>query len=444
MVPAVRPAEVVPDSTRGYSQLETSRLLLITPPNSYRTVSYLEAARRQGIPVLVASRGRYSLVSEVAAGLHIDLNDPAALDALLVADREWPFSGVVATDDASVELGSRVAQALNLPHNPPQAACFSHRKDLARRALEAAGVPVPDFRVIDLSRPLPEQLENLQLPCVVKPVSLSGSRGVIRADTREQVLRACGRVLGILAAESTRESFATTHLLIESYVSGAEVAVEGMLHAGRLDVLAIFDKPDPMEGPYFEETYYITPSRHDRNIRSRIMQRVTEACHGLGLHEGPVHAEVRISNEDGVILEVAARTIGGDCARLLRFGTGQGLEDLVISHAVGNPLQVQRQEGGAGVLMIPIARRGILRRIEGILEARAVPYIEEILISIREGYELVPLPEGASYLGFMFARAPTPEQAESALREAHAKLNIVVAPVMPLADERSRPARGMQ
>jgi biotin carboxylase len=214
------------------------------------------------------------------------------------------------------------------------------------------------------------------------------------------------------------------------------VALEGILQDGRLEVLAIFDKPDPLAGPYFEETYYITPSRHDRRIRSRIMQRVAEACRGLGLREGPVHAEVRIRDGDAVILEVASRTIGGDCARLLHFGTGQGLEDLVISHAMGDPLPLQRQEGGAGVLMIPIARRGILRRIEGILQARAVPHIEEIVISIREGYELVPLPEGASYLGFMFARAPTPALAESALRAAHAKLNVVVAPVMALADER--------
>jgi biotin carboxylase len=426
----------VPDPTRAGSQPAASRLLLITPPNSYRTTSYLEVARRRDIPVLVASRGEYSLVGALAAGLHIDLDDPASLEALLQANREQPFRAIVATDDATVELGSRVAQALNLPHNPPQAARYSRRKDLARRVLSAAGVPVPDFRVIDLSRSLPVQLEGLEFPCVVKPVSLSGSRGVIRADNREQVLRACARVQGILTAGSNRVSFATTHVLIEAYVPGAEVALEGILQDGRLEVLAIFDKPDPLAGPYFEETYYITPSRHDRRIRSRIMQRVAEACRGLGLREGPVHAEVRIRDGDAVILEVASRTIGGDCARLLHFGTGQGLEDLVISHAMGDPLPLQRQEGGAGVLMIPIARRGILRRIEGILQARAVPHIEEIVISIREGYELVPLPEGASYLGFMFARAPTPALAESALRAAHAKLNVVVAPVMALADER--------
>ena len=412
------------------------RLLLITPPNSYRTVSYLEAARRQGIPALVASEGRFSLVSEIADGLHINLEDPAALERLLEADQAQPFAGVVATDDACVELGSRIAQALDLPHNPPQAARYSRRKDLSRQVLATAGVPVPRFRVIDLRQPLAPQLERLDYPCVVKPVSLAASRGVMRADDPEAALSVCKRVRRIIATESTTESFALTHLLIETFVAGPEVALEGLLHKGQLDVLALFDKPDPLEGPCFEETYYITPSRHTERVRARIVRRVEAACHALGLLEGPVHAEVRISQGDGVIMEVASRTIGGDCARLLRFGTGQGLEDLVISHAVGNPLPVSAAEGGAGVLMIPIKKAGILRRIEGITQARAVPYVEDILIAIREGYELVPLPEGGSYLGFMFSRAPTPARAEAALREAHAKLKIVVAPVMTLADER--------
>ena len=413
-----------------------ARLLLIAPPNSYRTVSYLDAARRRGIDALVASEGRFSLVSAIADGLHIDLEDPAALDELLAANTAQPFAGVVATDDASVELGSRIAEALDLPHNPPRAALYSRRKDLSRQALLTAGVPVPAFRLIDLQQALAPQLECLDYPCVVKPLALSASRGVIRADDAAELLVATERVRALLAGETSRETFATTHLLVETFVPGPEVALEGLLHAGRLEVLALFDKPDPLVGPYFEETYYITPSRHDAAIRARITQRVEQACRALDLKEGPVHAELRISGGDGVIMEVASRTIGGECARLLQFGTGQGLEDLVISHAIGQPLQVKSPAGGAGVLMIPIPQGGILRRIEGITAARAVPGIEEILINIREGYELVPLPEGASYLGFMFARAATPAEAEAALRAAHAQLKIVVAPKLVLEDER--------
>jgi len=202
-----------------------------------------------------------------------------------------------------------------------------------------------------------------------------------------------------------------------------------MLHHGELRVLALFDKPDPLEGPYFEETYYITPSRLDPDTQALIRKRVAQACAAYGLVTGPVHAELRLHEGEAWILEVAARTIGGQCARLLRFGTGYGLEEQVIAEALGQPLTPNADNGAAGVLMIPIPRAGILRRVEGLLAAQRVPYIEDIEISVREGYELVPLPEGASYLGFIFARAPTPELAEQALREAHACLNIVVAPV---------------
>ena len=426
-------AEVVPDNNR---QQARSRLLLIAPPNSYRTVSYLESARRQGIDILVASEGEHSLVSAIASGLHVDLDAPEALDLLLAANRERPFNGVVATDDTTVELGSRLAESLGLPHNPPQAALYSHRKDLARQALQSAGVRTPAFRVLDLTAAIAPQLQGLELPCVVKPLALSASRGVIRADTPQQVQAACQRIQSIVRGEGIAGDYVASHVLAEAFISGPEVALEGLLHKGKLDVLAIFDKPDPLEGPFFEETYYITPSRHAPAIREEIIQCVREACDGLGLREGPVHAEVRIGKSGCVIIEVAARTIGGECARLLNFGTGHSLEDLVIAHATGGALSIERSSGAAGVLMIPITQAGSLRRIEGITRARAVPFIEDILINIRDGYELVPLPEGSSYLGFMFASAPTPGQVEAALRAAHAELEIVIAPLMKIEDLR--------
>jgi hypothetical protein len=414
---------------------KSQRLLLIAPHNSYRTGDFLASARSLGVPVMVASEGRHSLVSEIASGLHVDLHDPAALDILLAAHREWNFGGVVATDDASVELGSRIAQSLGLPHNPPQAALLSRRKDLARARLLEAGVAVPAHRLVDLDAPRPPQLSGLSYPGVVKPLSLSASRGVIRVNDHGELIAACARVERILAREFGKDdSGEQRRVLIETFISGPEVAVEGLLRDGRLDVLAIFDKPDPMEGPFFEETYYITPSRHDPPVREQIVETVAQACAALGLREGPVHAEARISGEQVWIMEVASRTIGGYCGRLLRFGTGHGLEDLVISHAIGKQLRVRPEAGAAGVLMIPIPEAGILRRVEGVFAARRVPWIEAIEISIREGYELVPLPEGASYLGFMFARAPAPAQAERALREAHARLKIVVAPLFRMQD----------
>jgi len=415
-VPVAPLAEDVPDNSR---QQARSRLLLIVPPNSYRTVSYLESARRQGVDVLVASEGEHSLVSAIASGLHIDLDAPEALAQLLAANRERPFAGVVATDDTTVELGSRIAETLNLPHNPLRAARYSHR-----------------IRVLDLREASAAQLQGLPLPCVVKPLSLSASRGVIRADTQPAVQSACQRIESILHEEGIADEFVRSHVLVEAFIPGPEVAVEGLLHQGELEVLAIFDKPDPLEGPFFEETYYITPSRHAPAIRQEIIQCVRDACDGLGLREGPVHAEVRIGQSGCVIIEVAARTIGGECARLLGFGTGHSLEDLVIAHATGRPLAIGRSSGAAGVLMIPIKQAGSLRRIEGITRARAVPFIDDILVSIRDGYELVPLPEGSSYLGFMFACAPTPEEVEAALRAAHAELEIVVAPLLRIEDRR--------
>jgi len=432
-VPVVLPAEVV---ASHYTRKAHSRLLLIAPPNSYRTVAYLESARQQGVDVLVASEGKHSLVGEIASGLHVDLSSPDALDILLDADRDRPFSGVVATDDTTVELGSRIAQALDLPHNEPQAARNSRYKQLSRQALADAGVPVPDFRVVNLCGDVAGQCTGISFPCVVKPLSLSASRGVIRADNREELLSACARVEAILAGEDMSDACLRSQVLVESFVSGPEVALEGLLYQGELAVLAIFDKPDPLQGPYFEETYYVTPSRHEVALQQQIIATVKAACAGMGLREGPVHAEVRLAGSGCVIIEVASRTIGGECARLLAFGTGHSLEALVIAHAVGNPLAIRPPEGAAGVLMIPIQRAGILRRIEGITAARAVPFIEDILISIREGYELVPLPEGSSYLGFMFACSATPEQVEAALRAAHDQLTVVVGPLLKIEDRR--------
>lgn len=411
-------------------------LLLIATPGSYRTAAYLAAARTLDIDVLVASEGRHSLVSAIAAGLHVDLSDPGALEVLLEANRRRPFHGVVATDDDTVELASRIAEQLGLPHNPPEAARRTRRKDQARQALQAAGVRVPAFQLVDLAQPLSPQLRNMPLPAVLKPLALSGSRGVIRVDDMARAQAACARIEALLRREPVRDAFAASHLLLESFVPGPEVAIEGLLHSGELHVLALFDKPDPLNGPYFEETYYIMPSRHDAADQDASVACVRQACAALGLREGPVHAELRLGPQGPVIMEVASRTIGGECARLLVTGTGHTLESLVIAHATGQPLACEATADAAGVLMIPTPGAGILRRVEGIPAARAVPGIEDVSIAIRDGYELVPLPDGSSYLGFIFARAPAPAAVESALRAAHDCLNVVIAPLIGIEDRR--------
>lgn len=388
-----------------------------------------------GVDVLVASTSEHSLVSAVAEGLRIDLDQPEqALDAILAADHQHAFIAVIATDDRAVNLAARVAQKLGLPHNAPQAVQLTQRKDLARARLAEHGVPVPAFKRIDLEGDITAQAASLNFPCVIKPLSLSGSRGVIRADNAAQAITAIKRITAIVNELNNAEE--RRYLLVEDYLPGIEVAVEGMLHNGELQVLAIFDKPDPLEGPYFEETYYITPSRLPESQQALITQRVSQACAAYGLNHGPVHAELRLNTHnqknEAWILEVAARTIGGQCAQLLTHGTGHGLEELVIAHAIGKTLPSPKTTSAAGVLMIPIPKAGILRRVEGLTAARRVEYILDIEIYVREGYELVPLPEGAAYLGFIFAQASEPAQVESALREAHAQLNFVTAPVWKL------------
>ena len=404
------------------------RVLLVAPRDSYRTAPYIAAARRLNVDLLIASEGKHALSGLDAPGIQVNLSDSSAsLQAVLVAAREQPFVGVIGTDDASSEFAVQVSVCLQLPHNPLPSVRLARRKDLARTHLAHAGVPVPRHWTIDLTAPLAAQLSDIIFPCVAKPVALSASRGVIRANDRMQLEKAVARIANMLTDVSQREERET--LLIEEFIAGAEVAIEGLLSDGHLKILAIFDKPDPLDGPYFEETYYTVPSRHTSAVLAEIAARVAEACAAYGLREGPIHAECRINDTGVWILEVAARTIGGLCGRLLRFGTGYGLEELVLLHTLGRHPDTQREAGGAGVLMIPIPQAGILRRVEGVLAAQRVPYIDEVVIDVREGYELVPLPEGASYLGFIFARAPSPSEAEAALRAAHARLRVVVAPL---------------
>jgi biotin carboxylase len=402
-------------------------VVLVAPPKSYRTAAYAAAVRRRGRAPLVVSEGPRGLAVE--GGIHLPLGSDEAPGLLLTALAGREVRGLVATDDATVELASRVAAALGLPHNPPTAARISRRKDLSRQALGRAGVPAPASRRLHLARDLPAAAAALRYPCVVKPLALSGSRGVIRADDPWQLLDACRRIDAILAAEGARGDEGE-QVLVEDYVEGFEVALEGMLRGGALTMLALFDKPEPLTGPYFEESYYVTPSRLPGAVQARISARVAQACAAYGLREGPVHAELRVGPEEIWVIEVASRTIGGECARLLRFGAGEGLEDLVVAHAAGEAVEPRPMTGGAGVLMIPIPRAGILRRVEGVLDAMRVPGVEDVVISVREGYEVVPPPEGSAYLGFIYARAGDPAAAEAALRAAHACLRIVTAPVL--------------
>ena len=406
-------------------------VLLVAPHNSYRIHAYIEAAQHLSIKLVIASESQYSLVSEVAAGIRVDFSDDElSLERILQANEKHQFQAVISSDDGGVRLASITANALGLSSNAADSAELTRRKDLARQRLLHSGEPVPEFRVVNLSNALQPQVVNVTYPVVLKPVSMSGSKGVIRANNEQECLNALARIKPILS--HLKNTVERESVLVESYIYGEEVAFEGLLHKGSLKQLTIFDKPDLMEGPFFEETYYVAPSRMSYEAQQLIFNRVAKACDAYGLREGPIHAELRLTDKEAFIIEIASRTIGGDCADMVKFGLNIGLEELVLLQAMGKPVDIPVLKYSIGVLMIPIPSQGILRRVEGINDAKNNEYIMDVGISVREGYELVPLPEGSSYLGFIFAKAPTVHLVEAALRAAHDCLNIVIAPSIKL------------
>jgi len=409
------------------------RLLLIAQPQSYRIPAYLRAAEKLGLNTIIASEGKYSLITEVHNGLHIDLDDVSASTHVILTEAErQPFAGVLGCDDSTVELAASVASHLGLPHNPPSAAIISRRKDLARQRLAESQCSAPKHLLIDLHAPLEGQVSTMSWPAVLKPINMSASRGVIRVESQVDFAAACERIAKI-TNEST-DPFERSHLLVEQYIDGIEVAFEGYLYDAQLQVLAIFDKPDPLVGPYFQETIYVTPSTLDKVIQHRIKRRVAEACHAFGLTTGPVHAELRIDHEDAWIIEVASRTIGGDCGRSLDNGLDMSIEEMAISLAIGKKLTTGQVTEATGVMMIPILTSGLLRRVEGLEEARRVPGIDKVDIVLPYGHELVPLPEGNQYLGYIFAHGEESETVTQSLREAYDTLTVVTAPIFKLRD----------
>jgi biotin carboxylase len=409
-------------------------LLLLLPTATYRAADFLAAARALGAEVVVASERR--LVSMGDAQLTLDLCRPeAAAEAIAAAAGERPLDAVVAVDDQGVRVAALAAERLGLSGNPPEAVAATRDKAAMRHALGAAGVPQPEHRTVGPNDDPAAVAAEVGLPCVVKPLSLSASRGVIRTDDRRAAGAAAARIRAILAeaGEDPQEP-----LLIERYVPGAEVAVEGLLRAGSLEVLAVLDKPDPLEGPYFEETIFTTPSRLPDETVAAVIRTTADACAALGLREGPVHAELRTDEERVWMLELAARSIGGLCSRSLRFSVGVSLEEVILRHALGLPLgDLRREAAASGVMMLPIPRAGVLREVRGQDEARAVPGIAGLEISIGRDRPVRPLPEGDRYLGFLFARGETPARVEHALRVAHARLEVDIAEP---AGERSEPA----
>ena len=411
---------------------EQKRVLLLMSPATYRAGAFLNAAKSLNLEVVVGIDLPETLSEYWHVPLGLDfMAHEASVRTIVEYAQAHPIHAVISVDDSATELAARASAALGLAHNSPGAAEAARDKLLMRTLMSAGGAPCPVFRPFALSDDPSWIAGQVGYPCVLKPLRLSGSRGVIRANDPAEFVAAFQRLKRLLISEGNSKH--ETSILVEDFIPGFEVALEGILTHGKLKVLTLFDKPDPLDGPFFEETIYTTPSRLLASIQEDIARCVAIAAASLGLQEGPVHAELRVNEQGPWMLEIAGRSIGGLCSTILEFGSGICLEELILRHAIGQEITAIKWDGhAAGVMMIPIPSAGILKSVDGIEDARQVPLITGIEITAKLNYALVPLPEGASYLGFIFARGETPAEVEEAIRKAHKLLKFEIRREIPV------------
>jgi biotin carboxylase len=411
-----------------------TRVLIIATTTGYQIRSFGEAAGKLGVRLVFAS-DRCDQLEDPWWDQAIPIrfhDERASVRSILDAMGSTAPDGVIVVGDRPVTIAARVNDAFGLRGNPTAAAMASRNKLESRRMLERAGLPVPAFRAVSVTQNPAHISLNLTYPVVLKPLAMSGSRGVIRADNTCEFVSAFNRIRALLEQPDVRAERESAHdtLLIESFIPGREYAVEGVLTDGRLQLFAIFDKPDPLDGPFFEETIYVAPSREPEEVQLQIVSMVAAGASAIGLTSGPLHAECRVNDRGVYVLEIAARPIGGLCSKALRFVSPHGeasLEEVLLRHALGEDVSsFSRERAASGVMMIPIPRRGIYKGVEGELDARSVPDVVDLMITAKPDAKVTPLPEGKSYLGFIFAHASTPLAVEQALRAAHAKLRFII------------------
>ena len=410
------------------------RVLLLMGTETYRATDFLQAARKLGVDVVVGTDAPDPLAGLNPGGLiSLDFqNREDATRRIVDYHGTMPLDALVSVDDSATALAARAGEALRLPGNSEEATISAADKFVFREIMQAAGLSSPWFRTFPLTDDPAEVARAVPYPCVLKPLFLSASRGVIRADDAAEFQAAFRRVAHLLADPElkARGGPAAEALLVESFMPGSEVALEGMVRDGEFRLLAFFDKPDALDGPFFEETLFVTPSRHAPDLQARAVAVAAQGARALGLRTGPVHAELRLNGETPYLLEMATRSIGGHCSRALRFGADMTLEELILRQALGEaPNRIERERRAAGVMMIPIPAGGRLQGVQGLEQARAVPGITEVEITIPLTQEVVPWPEGHRYLGFIFAKEDTPQAVEQALRMAHRRLSFDIKPI---------------
>jgi biotin carboxylase len=401
------------------------RVLLVAATTGYQVREFGAAARELDVDLVLATDRCHIMEDpwgDNAASIRFEDPD-SGLDALMA---RGPFDGIVAVGDRPACVAAQAAEHLgNLRFHPAEAARAASNKLLARERFRAGGMAVPEFqRILHADARSGTSLPDVRFPCVLKPLDSSASRGVIRANNREEFIHAAARIARMQDGD----------LIVEDYISGREFALEGVVTDGRLQILALFDKPDPLEGPYFEETIYVTPSCEPQGVQARIRDTAQAALKALGMTNGPVHAEMRVNDRGVWILEAAPRPIGGLCARVLRFEAPHStLEQLLLRHALGEDVSnAKLAAGGHGVMMIPIPHAGVYRGVQGLERARQIPGVEDIVITAKEGQETLPLPEGSSYLGFLFFRGKSADLVPEALREVHRCLKFVFSAALPI------------
>jgi biotin carboxylase len=403
------------------------RVLLLVPARTYRAADFLAAAGRLGLDLVVGSDGALPLGGRPV--VPVNPRDPERSADRIMAST-GPVDAVVAADTPMLVLAAVTARRMGLPHNPVDAVIAATDKAVQRRRWAVAGVAQPAFRVVPAAAGqdgLRQAAAEVGGPCVVKACSLSASQGILCADDPTAAVAAARRIRQVLDAAGRPGG---EPLLVEEYVPGPELSIDGLLAAGTLSITAVFDKPWTPDGPTFEETLLITPSRLATPVLAAAISTAGQAARALGLTDGPIHAELRIDERGGrarpVMLELAARCIGGLCSRALRFPGGASLEELVLANALGRPTPAYRDRRPSGVLMLPVPRPGVLRAVEGRTEAAATPGLTGLSITIPPGQRVCPLPEGDRYLGFIFAEGDTQDQVEQTLGAARERLRVVI------------------
>ena len=406
-------------------------VLLLATTTGYQIRSFGEAAEKLGVRLIFAS-DRCDHIEDPWADRAIPVrfwDEAASVEAVVAACADTVPDGIIAVGDRPAVLAALVAESLGVPGNPPLAVRASRNKLASRRAFDAAGLLTPTYYDVSIDDPPAALAAACSFPAVIKPLALSGSRGVMRVDQPSDFVWAFERLGRLMRAPDILSERDDVHdrVLVESYIPGNEFAIEGVMTGGVLRTFAIFDKPDPLVGPFFEETIYVTPSRASEIVQQAIVSQVAAAARALGLRHGPVHAECRVYTRGVYVLEVAPRPIGGLCARALRFRdadqSSASLEEVLLRHALGEDIsRWTTVEEASGVMMIPIPRRGVYRGVSGVDEALAVQGVDDVRITAKRDEMLLPLPEGRSYLGFIFARGGDPARVEQSLRDAHGAL----------------------